>query len=266
MICMISTLAVAALVAAPVSTPAEYNVPPKNRNVITRAEPEIVYDPMTASTLDDQVAATRGRLPRPEEQAEALEGNDASNAASKPNEAPGTDDALGRFKKSLKWSPFPAKHFEGVDTDGTTRRLEDYRGRNLVLIFYLGGDCAHCMEQLIAFSKDINRIRDTGAAVLAIGTDPPDRTKALKDNGEVDFAMPLLSDPELTYFKRYNAIDDFKDVPLHGTFLIDARGDVRFLDISYQPFIDVDFVVSELSRISLLIEEPASVPSQKFGS
>ncbi|WP_152050940.1 redoxin domain-containing protein [Tautonia marina] len=153
----------------------------------------------------------------------------------------------------LTWSPFPAEPLEGVDTDGITHRLEDYRGQNVLLIFYLGGDCAHCMEQLIAFSKDIDRIRDTGTVVLAVSTDDLERTTALKTNGEVEFTMPLLSDPDLAAFRRYGAFDDFEDMPLHGTFLIDAQGNLRYQDISWQPFLDVDFVVSELSRINRLL-------------
>ncbi|QDV38046.1 peroxiredoxin family protein [Tautonia plasticadhaerens] len=152
----------------------------------------------------------------------------------------------------LCWSPFPAEPFEGVDTEGKTHRLEDSRGRPLVLIFFLGGDCAHCMEQLIAFSEGIDQIRATGARVLAISTDDPERTRALKDNGEVPFAMPLIADPDLVHFKRYRAMDDFEAMPLHGTFLIDADGLVRYQDISWQPFTDVDFVAAELSRINRL--------------
>ncbi|WP_169974065.1 peroxiredoxin family protein [Tautonia rosea] len=153
----------------------------------------------------------------------------------------------------LTWSPFPAQPLEGVDTDGITHRLEDYRGQNVLLIFYLGGDCAHCMEQLIAFSKDIDRIRDTGTVVLAVSTDTLDRTVTLKNNGEINFTMPLLSDPELTSFRRFGAFDDFENMPLHGTFLIDSQGNLRYQDISWQPFLDVDFVVSELSRINRLL-------------
>lgn len=153
----------------------------------------------------------------------------------------------------LTWSPFPAEPLEGVDTDGITHRLEDYRGRNVLLIFYLGGDCAHCMEQLIVFSKEIDRIRDTGTVVLAVSTDDLARTTALKNNGEIEFTMPLLSDPDLAAFRRFGAFDDFEDMPLHGTFLIDAQGNLRYQDISWQPFLDVDFVVSELSRINRLL-------------
>ena len=60
--------------------------------------------------------------------------------------------------------------------------------------------------------------------VVAIGTDDPDATKALKANADgIKFPMPLLADPKLDVFKAYHAFDDFEGKPLHGTFLIDAR-------------------------------------------
>ena len=54
--------------------------------------------------------------------------------------------------------------------------------------------------------------------------------------------MPMLADPKLELFKRYQAYDDFESQPLHGTFLIDAQGNVRFQRISADPFLDVEFI------------------------
>ena len=61
--------------------------------------------------------------------------------------------------------------------------------------------------------------------IVAIGTDTPEGTKALKANADgIKFPMPMLADPKLDLFRLYRAYDDFEDVPLHGTFLIDAQG------------------------------------------
>ena len=42
-------------------------------------------------------------------------------------------------------------------------------------------------------------------------------------------------------------------MPLHGTFLIDPEGNVRYQDISYQPFLDVEFIIDELRRVNRLL-------------
>jgi hypothetical protein len=43
---------------------------------------------------------------------------------------------------------------------------------------------------------------------------------------------------------------------LHGTFLIDADGKVRWQDIGHEPFNEVDFLLEESSRL-------LSLPSQR---
>ena len=43
---------------------------------------------------------------------------------------------------------------------------------------------------------------------------------------------------------------DFDNQPLHGTFLIDAQGRVRWRDISDEPFNDPAFVLKEGKQLS----------------
>ena len=66
--------------------------------------------------------------------------------------------------------------------------------------------------------------------------------------------MPMLADPKLELFKRYRAFDDFENQPLHGTFLIDAQGNVRFQRISADPFLDVEFIKAEAARVNRMVK------------
>ena len=66
--------------------------------------------------------------------------------------------------------------------------------------------------------------------------------------------MPMLPDPALDVFKRYGAFDDFENQPVHGTFLIDAKGEVRFQRISAEPFLDVEFIKTESERVNGLLK------------
>ena len=61
--------------------------------------------------------------------------------------------------------------------------------------------------------------------------------------------FPLLAGGDLDVFKKYRCFDDFENMTLHGTFLIDAQGYVRWQDISYDPFMDPDFVLNEAKRL-----------------
>ena len=52
--------------------------------------------------------------------------------------------------------------------------------------------------------------------------------------------------------QAYRAHDDFEDSPLHGTFLIDTNGLVRWQDISYQPFTQAKWLLGESKRLLAL--------------
>jgi peroxiredoxin len=176
-----------------------------------------------------------------------------------PGVAPSPSAALNRADLAtvgpLTWSPYPAEPLALTDTDGDAWTLADRLrdGRNVVVLFYLGGKCAHCMQQLQLFGERFEALKAAGTDVVAVSTDDLATTRALKANADgVAFPMPLLADPSLATFKAYRAYDDFEGAPLHGTFLIDARGGVRFHRIGAEPFLDADFVQQEAARVRRL--------------
>jgi peroxiredoxin len=157
----------------------------------------------------------------------------------------------------LAWHPAPAQDFELPDTEGKLWRMSDRKasGRNTILIFFLGGKCAHCMQQLQLFGKEIDHFRNAGDDIIAISTDDLEKSRELKNNADgVKFPMPILSNADLTIFKSHQAYDDFENQPLHGLFIIDPNGMVRFQRISPDPFLDVDFVKSESARVRNLVK------------
>jgi alkyl hydroperoxide reductase subunit AhpC len=109
------------------------------------------------------------------------------------------------------------------------------------------------MQQLQEFGKVHEALKKLNVETIAIGSDDAGATKALKNNADaIKFPMPMLADPGLNDFKRYRAYDDFESQPLHGTFLIDAEGKVRFQRISSDPFLDVEFIKGEAERVNRL--------------
>ena len=70
--------------------------------------------------------------------------------------------------------------------------------------------------------------------------------------------MPIVPDPTLESFKRYQAYDDFEAQPLHAIYLIDSRGEVRYRRISAEPFLDVDFVKTEMARVNRMVPPVSS--------
>lgn len=149
----------------------------------------------------------------------------------------------------IHWRPSPAPSFELTLPSGEPFRLQDYKGRPLIVIFYLGASCLHCSEQLQAFAPQNQKFENAGIDIVAISTD--EQAKLLESLANYGEKMPLqlMSDDKLEVFKKFRVYDDFEKQPLHGTFLIDEDGLVRWQDISYEPFMDHEFLFNESLRL-----------------
>ncbi len=159
-------------------------------------------------------------------------------------------ESLGPFL----WKPSPAPEFALPGPGGATFSPSQYRGHPLLLMFYLGHECKHCIEQLNAFAPVNERFSQLGVTILAIGIDPPENVgkTLLKAKLGSGFPFPILADPSKNAFKAYRAFDDFENTPLHGTFLLDKNGLIVWQDIGYEPFTNVDFLLAETKRLLAL--------------
>jgi len=155
-------------------------------------------------------------------------------------------DELGPFR----WQPFQAADWSLKDVHGKVHSLKDYRGKPVIVIFYLGYGCLHCAEQLQAFAPKTEKYRKAGYSLIAISTDgQPELQKSHDNYKKGKFPFLLVSDARLDVFKKYRVYDDFEKLTLHGTFVIDGRGYVRWHDISFEPFMDPEFVLKEAQRL-----------------
>lgn len=148
----------------------------------------------------------------------------------------------------LRWSPYQADDWVLEQSDGTLRSLKGYHGKPLVVVFYLGFGCLHCVEQLKAISPKLDAFREQGIEVVAVSTEKVSALrKGLEEFGQ-PLGIPLLSDAEHRIFRRYRCYDDFEQNPLHGTFFVAGDGRVLWQDIGYEPFTDIEFLLRETKR------------------
>lgn len=156
-------------------------------------------------------------------------------------------DSLGPFR----WQPFPAPSWALLDAQRKEHSLAEYRGRAVLVVFYLGAGCVHCVEQLNQLAPVTSDFGAEGVSVVAIGTDSPEGLERTtkKATGKAGFPFPILSDPSFTAFKAYRAYDDFEQMALHGAFLVDEEGRIRWQDIGPDPFTDFKFLLKESRRL-----------------
>ena len=166
----------------------------------------------------------------------------------------------------IRWKPSKAIDWSLPDSDGKQQSLAALnQNQDLLVIFYLGADCLHCVEQLNAFAPMVKDYEKAGIKIVAISIEDVKSLKksvsSYSDNGTFPFL--LLADDNQGVFKAYRAYDDFEKMPLHGTFLVDKGGHVRWQDISYEPFTEPEFLLKESKR--LLAQPRATVYGEPIG-
>lgn len=148
----------------------------------------------------------------------------------------------------------PAPDFSLSDTDGKPVSLsEKLKDGPVVLVFYYGYNCNHCVSQLFALNKDIDKFRELGVTVLSISADPSEQTRErFKQYGA--FGFPVLSDPSNAVSTKYGTYTpsakpgEDGDL-LHGTFVIDRKGRVVWANRGDGPFTENRTLLVELNRL-----------------
>lgn len=156
--------------------------------------------------------------------------------------------SLEKFGPS-NWQPFLAPKLDCVDSNGKRVQLSDFKGKNVLLVFYLSDQCVHCMEQLGAINTRMEEFNSLNTVVLAVSAATPEANR--ESTKLAPFKVRLLSDVNHENARRFASYDDFEDMELHSTTLIDSDGRVRWKKSGGDPFGDVDYLVKEIKRFSL---------------
>lgn len=147
------------------------------------------------------------------------------------------------------WAPYSSPHWQAQTADDNEITDDAYQGKAKIVIFYLGFGCLHCVEQLKAINPKVDAFKESGIEVLAISTETLEELQKGLANYGSEMPITIMADPDKQVFKSFRCWDDFESQPLHGTFLIDASGQVRWQDIGFEPFNNIDFLLEESKRL-----------------
>lgn len=174
------------------------------------------------------------------------------------------------FRKSTQAHPLlgkPAPEFELDDPYGGKHKLAGLRARGpVVLVFYYGYHCPHCVSQLFDLNEEMSRFRELDTEVVAVSADPPELTKKrLRRYGE--FGFTVLSDPGNKVAQAYGvykpAADGEGESLDHGTFVIDRDGSVRWAQQGDEPFNGTRTLLYEAARLQGRLPEPSPAPQTR---
>ena len=111
----------------------------------------------------------------------------------------------------------------------------------MVVVFYLGYGCSHCVAQLLALDKDLHYFKELDADIVAISSDTSEHTtERYKEYGE--FQFPVLADVDYAVSQKWGVYEPETDAKPefmnHGTFVVDRSGKVIWGEMGKEPFLD----------------------------
>ena len=126
-----------------------------------------------------------------------------------------------------------APGFTLLDSDKNEIKLENYLGKNVVLLFFPFAFTGTCTKELCATRDDIATYNNTNAQVFGISIDTRFTLAKFKEEQQLNF--PLLSDFNKQASAAYGCLyDEFlgmMGVSKRSAFVIDKTGVVRYAEI-----------------------------------
>ncbi|MFQ5969241.1 MAG: peroxiredoxin [Nitrososphaerales archaeon] len=135
-----------------------------------------------------------------------------------------------------------APDFRADSTQGKIS-LKDYRGKNLVLYFYVKDQTPGCTMQSCSLRDGIEKLKAHNAEVLGISVDGLDSHNKFAFKYNLNF--PLVADPDFKISKAYNVFNEERQMSRRVTFLIDKNGMITHIF----PKVDVQAHAEEVVEV-----------------
>ncbi len=121
-----------------------------------------------------------------------------------------------------------APNFNGVDQEGNTHDLADYKGRKLVVFFYPKASTPGCTWEVCDLRDNFERFQSQNYALLGVSADSALHQSKFKEKNNLPF--PLLADEDKSVINAFGVWGPKKfmgrtyDGIHRTTFVIDENG------------------------------------------
>ncbi len=138
-----------------------------------------------------------------------------------------------------------APDFALPDTQLKKRSLKEFRGRKVVLAFFVGAFTSVCTKEMCAFRDSMARLIDLKAQVIGVSVNDPFSNQAFAEKNKLPF--PVLSDYNRQATKAYGVENpDFRGlngytVAKRSIFIIDEKGIVRYVWTIDDPTVEPNY-------------------------
>jgi len=135
-----------------------------------------------------------------------------------------------------------APDFTADSTQGKIS-LKNYRGKNVVLYFYVKDQTPGCTMQSCSLRDGIDKLKAHNAEVLGVSVDGLDSHNKFMSKYNLNF--PLVADPDFKISKAYDVFNEERQMSRRVTFLIDKNGVIRHIF----PKVDVQAHAEEVVEV-----------------
>lgn len=127
-----------------------------------------------------------------------------------------------------------APAFTLTDTEKKKVSLEDFKGQNLVILFFPMAFTSVCTAELCSVRDNLSVYNGLNTAVVGISVDSPFTLGKFKTEQQLNF--PLLSDFNKEASQAYGAfyetfVLDLKGVSKRAAFVADKEGTLRYAEV-----------------------------------
>lgn len=119
-------------------------------------------------------------------------------------------------------------------------KLDDYKGKYLVLFFYPLDFTFVCPTEIIAFSDRVKEFKAIGCELIGCSTDSHFTHLAWintdrKNGGLGSLDIPLLADKTMNVARAYGVLNEDTGIPYRGLFIIDKSQNLRQITVNDLP-------------------------------
>ena len=119
--------------------------------------------------------------------------------------------------------------------------LDDFKGKNVVLLFFPAAGSGVCTNEMCSFRDELKAYEDLNAQVLGISVDTVFALKLFEEKNKYNF--PLLSDFNKEVINKFGIVDDafgagsldYKGIAKRSAFVIDKDGKVKYAEVMPSP-------------------------------
>ena len=135
---------------------------------------------------------------------------------------------------SVEKAPVSAPSAVVTKRDGTQIDLAtQWAEQKVVVVFYRGGWCPHCVKQLTELQANQKEFAQAGAILIGITSDSVEDVNKTRDKLGLNFE--LYSDPQLAVIAQWGVEDVGNNIARPAVFVVDEGGMVKYRRIGKSP-------------------------------